>query len=408
MTRGPVVGVLCLTASLGAAQDWPQWRGPNRDGVAVGFQAHAGWPRALRRMWQVAAGAGHASPVESDGRVYVFSREGDDEVLVARDLALGREIWRQSQPAPYSVHPAATEHGKGPKATPVAVDGRVFTLGISGTLSAVDAATGRLAWRKEFSKEFRATSPDYGAAASPAVDAGLVLVPVGGRDEGAFAAFDATTGAVRWMTRGDGPAYASPVVATLAGARQIVTQTQSRVVGLAAASGERLWEIPFATAYDQNAVTPVVDGDLVIYSGLEKGVAAVKIVRSGGGFAAQPAWHNTDVSSYLSSPVSSGGRLYGFSHRNKGQFFALDAASGRTLWLSEGRQGESASVVVCGGDVLFLTTEGRLFVVRADAASFSPVATYTVAETPVWAHPALVGSALVVKDSASLVLWRLE
>src|SRR6185436_5736372 len=118
--------------------------------------------------------------------------------------------------------------------------------------------------------------------------------------------------------------------ATLAGARQIVTQTQSRVVGLSAASGERLWEIPFATAYDQNAVTPVVDGDLVIYSGLEKGVVAVKIVRSGGGFAAQPAWHNTDVSSYLSSPVASGGRLHGFSHRNKGQFFALDAASGRT------------------------------------------------------------------------------
>lgn len=408
MTRGSAAGLLCLCASLAAAQDWPQWRGPNRDGVAAGFEAPAAWPRALRRVWQVSAGSGHSSPIVAAGRVYLFLREGDEEVLVARDLASGREIWHQGYPVPYSMNLAATAHGKGPKSTPVVSGGRVYTLGISGILSCFDSAGGRLVWRKEFSKEFRATSPDYGAAASPAVDAGLLLAPVGGRDDGAFTAFDADTGAVRWTTRGDGPAYASPVVATLAGTRQVVTQTQSHVVGIAAASGERLWEIPFATPYDQNAVTPVVDGDLVIYSGLEKGVDAVRIARAGGGFAAQPAWHNSDVSSYLASPVSAGGRLYGFSHRNKGQFFALDPRNGRTLWLSQGRQGESATAAAAGEQVLFLTTEGRLYVVRADAASFAPVASYTVAESPIWAQPALAGRALVVKDALSLALWRLE
>lgn len=406
--RRRLAALLWLAASSGAAQDWPQWRGPNRDGIATGFSAPAAWPSALRKGWQVSAGSGHSSPVVAGGRVYLFYREGDAEAVSALDLASGREMWRQSYPAPYSINPAAFAHGKGPKSTPVVLGGRLYTFGIGGILSSFDAATGRLVWRKEFSREFRASSPLYGAASSPALDAGLLLAHVGGHDEGALTAFDAGSGAVRWSSKGDGPAYASPVIATLAGTRQVVTQTQSHVVGLAAASGERLWAIPFTTEYDQNAVTPVVDGDVVIYSGLDKGVQAVRIVRSGDGFSAQPTWHNTEVSLYLSSPVLTGGRLYGISQRKKGQFFALDARDGRTLWLSEGRQGESATVVAAGQHLLFLTTEGRLVVVRADAASFAPVVTYTVAESPTWAQPALTGRALLVKDALHLALWRLE
>lgn len=408
MKRRVAAGLFWLAAASVAAQDWPQWRGPSRDGVATGFSAPAAWPGALRKVWQVSAGAGHSSPVVVGERVYLFHRQGDEEVVSALDLGSGREIWRHGYPAPYSVNSAAFAHGKGPRSTPVVDGGHVYTIGVGGILSCLDAASGRLVWRKDFAKEFRASSPLYGTSVSPAVDGGLLLVHVGGHDDGAFMALDAGSGAVRWSAKGDGPAYTSPVIATLAGTRQVVTQTQSHVVGLAAASGERLWAIPFTTDYDQNAVTPVVDGDLVIYSGLDKGVQAARIVRSANAWSAQPAWHNTEVSLYLSSPVLAGGRLYGISHRQKGQFFALDPRSGRTLWLSEGRQGESAAVVALGRHLLLLTTEGRLVVAPADAASFKPVVTYKVADSPTWAHPALTGRGLLVKDALNLALWRLE
>jgi outer membrane protein assembly factor BamB len=171
----------------------------------------------------------------------VFAREDEEEVLQSLDLATGRRLWRQAYPAPYTMNPAATSHGKGPKSTPAVAGGRVFTFGISGILSAFDAATGRLAWRKEFSAQYGETSPLYGAAQSPVVDGDRVIVHVGGPGRGALTAFDAATGAVRWAWTGDGPAYASPVVATLAGARQVVTFTESFLVGVSADRGELLW-----------------------------------------------------------------------------------------------------------------------------------------------------------------------
>jgi outer membrane protein assembly factor BamB len=406
LSRAPLL--LALVAGPAASQDWPQWRGPARDGRAPGFVAPKAWPAAPRKQWQVPVGKGHASPIVAAGRAYLFAREGEQEVVSAFDLADGRTLWRHAYPAPYTVNPAASGHGPGPKSTPVLHDGRLYAFGIGGVLSSLEAATGRLVWRKDFAGEYRETSPLYGAALSPAVEAGLLLAHVGGHDAGAFTAFDAATGAVRWAARGEGPAYASPVVATLAGARQVVTQTRTHVVGLSASDGRRLWQVPFTTEYDQNAVTPVVDADVVIYSGLDKGVLALRIVRGSGGLAAEPLWDTAEVSLYMSSPVLAGGRLFGLSHKKKGQYFCLDAASGRTLWLSEGRQGENASLVVAGDHVLLFSTEGRLVVTRRDAAAFAALASYTLAEGEAWAHPAPAGPALLVKDAGSLTLWRFE
>jgi len=399
---------LLLLALPAAAQEWPQWRGPARDGTVPGFVAPKAWPAVLPKAWQVAAGAGHASPIVAGGRAYLFTREGEEEVLAAYDLPSGRRLWRQGNAAPYSLNMAAFSHGKGPKSTPVLHDGRLYTLGIGGVLSCVEAAGGRLLWRKEFAREFRQTSPLYGAAMSPVVDGGLLLAHVGGHDDGAFTAFDAASGAVRWTAKGEGPGYASPVIASLAGTRQVVTQTQTNLQGLSVASGERLWQIPFTTEYDQNAVTPVIDGDVVIYSGLDKGVHAVRIVKRADGYAPGFAWENTEVSLYLSSPVLSGGRLYGLSHRRKGQFFCLDARTGRTLWLSDGRQGESAALLVAGDHLLLFSTEGRLTVIERGAARFTPLATYTLTDGEAWAHPALAGGLFLVKGADSLTLWRLS
>jgi len=397
--------VLLLAAPL-AAQDWPQWRGPGRDGIAS-LPRPAAWPRSLKLAWKTVVGEGHSSPVVAGDHVYAFARQGEREELLSLDLATGRVLWRQGEPVPYTMNPAAMGHGKGPKSTPTVHDGRVYTLGIGGLLTCRDAGSGRVVWRKDFKGRFRETSPLYGAAQSPLLDGGLLVVHVGG-DEGVLTAFDAATGVVRWEWKGDGPAYASPVAADVSGVRQIVAFTQSRLVGVSAARGELLWQVPFTTEYDQNAVTPVVRGSTVIYSGLGNGVHAVEIVRRGASFAAEPRWSNTEVSAYLSTPVLDGDVLYGLSHRRKGQLFALDARTGRTLWASDGRQGDNASLVAMGDALVAVTTEAEMVVARKDAKAFAPLATYTVAGSPVWAHLAVVPAGFLVKDAASVALWTLR
>jgi outer membrane protein assembly factor BamB len=410
MLRAVIAVLLMLAwavAGGASAQEWPQWRGPGRDGRVPG-SITLSWPRALKPGWKTTIGIGYASPVVAGGRVFTFARQGESEVASALDLGTGKVLWSQSHPAPYTMNPAAAAHGKGPKSTPVVDGGRLYTLGISGILTAFDTANGRVVWRKDFKGEFRDSAPIYGTAMSPAVVDGVLIAHVGGENDGALTAFDTATGRVRWAWKGDGPGYASPVVATIAGVRQVVTQTQKQLVGVSLANGGLLWSLPFTTAYEQNAVTPVISGDVVIYSGLGQGLLAARIVRKGSGWAVEPMWKNEEVSLYMSSPVLEGGRLFGFSHRNKGQFFAVDAATGKTVWLSEGRQGDNAAVLVAGGAVLLLTPAGELLVVRKDAATFAPIATYTVADSATWAHPAVVGKTVLVKDAENVALWRIE
>ncbi|MCA1559641.1 MAG: PQQ-like beta-propeller repeat protein [Acidobacteria bacterium] len=402
-----IAAFFVLTASVAApsAQDWTQWRGPSRDGTAPSFTAPAAWPERPKQVWKVQAGVGHSSPVSADDRVYLHSRVGEQEAVTAYALADGKQIWRQTYDAPYQMNPAATAHGKGPKSTPVYDRNRLYTLGISGVLTAWNAVDGRRLWTKNFKGDYPATSPDFGVAMSPVVTGGVVIVHVGGNGNGAVLALDSGTGAVKWSWKGDGPAYASPVVAPFGGTRHVITQTQRSVVGLSMADGSLLWQLPFSTAYEQNSITPVVIGDLVVYGGLSKPTTAVRIKREASTWKAEQVWQNADTPMYMSSPVVSDGVLFGLTHRNSGQFFGLDARSGKTLWTTRGREGENAALIVAGDYLMAVTTEGELVVARKSAKSFDLVKRYTVAESPIWAHPAPVGRGLVIKDAETLAYW---
>jgi outer membrane protein assembly factor BamB len=346
--------------------------------------------------------------VVAGDRVFVLTREGEDEVLGAYDLKTGSRLWQQRYPAPYQMNSAATSHGPGPKSTPLVSGNEVCAFGISGKLSCHEAATGRLLWRKDFAGQFRATSPLYGSAASPVLVDGMLIAAVGGPDDGALCAFDAATGALKWTMKGDGPGYASPVVATLDGVRQVVTETQTRVVGVDLGKGTLLWSIPFTTAYDQNAVTPLVSGPLVIYSGMGTSLRAVRPARQGGVWKVETVWDAPDLPLYMSSPVLTDNRLVGFTHKKKGQLFALDPATGRVAWTSEGRLGENAALVATGGAMLALLDDAHLIVFDASAAAYAPRATYTVADSPTWAHPVPTVAGLLVKDANTLALWKFD
>jgi outer membrane protein assembly factor BamB len=402
MKRAVVSLVVMMQAALAAqvSRDWPQWRGPRRDGSAA-FSTPAAWPAALSRRWEVVVGAGHSSPVIAGDRAIIHTREGEREVTRALDLKSGKQLWRDDYPAPYTMNPAARAHGPGPKSTPAVADGRVFTFGISGMLSAYDVSTGKLLWRTDPPP----APPEFGTAMSPIVEGSSVIVHLGAQDRGALTAFDVATGKPRWQWTGDGPGYASPVVAQIGGVRQLITQTENAVVGLGAADGQLLWRVPLRTSFDQNSVTPVVLNDVVIFSGLDSGTTAARVVRKGTSLTAEPLWKNTEVSMYMSSPVIVDDMLVGLSHRNRGQFFALDVASGKTLWTTPGREGDNASIVAANHTLVLTTTGGELIVARASRDRFDEVKRYRIAESAVWAHPALSGTTILVKDVERLICW---
>jgi outer membrane protein assembly factor BamB len=402
-----VISVLAMNSFI-FSQDWPQWRGPNRDGVLPSFSSPLSWPAALKLKWKNTVGSGHSSPIVANGKAYLFSRQGENETISCFALDSGKLIWRKDYPAPYEMNFAASAHGKGPKSTPVVPRGRLYTFGISGIISCFDAETGVLVWRKEFSKQFAKTSPLYGVAMSPLVESNMLVAHVGGHTQGALVALDVQTGNTIWSWQGDGPGQSSPVVAEFFGTKQIVTQTQNYCVGIAAVTGHLLWRMPFTTDYDQNIVTPVVYKDMVIFSGLDKGTMAVKVIKQGDTWSTKEVWRTPEISMYMNSPVLSGELLFGLSHQRRGQFFSVDARTGATLWKSEGRQGENAAII-SAGDVLFLlATSGELIVAKSSAKGFEPLAKYTVSDSETWAHPVVLAKQILIKDAEALALWSLE
>ncbi len=409
---------LSVAVAAGAQPDWPGFRGPHRDGRVNGWPAAmgdpGGWPESLEERWRIPVGLGHASPVVQGGAVIVFSREGDEEVLRALRPATGEQIWRASYPAPYTMNPAAVGHGPGPKATPDVAAGRIFTLGISGILAAWDAGDGSLLWRRPPDPRFGgADSPLFGAGSSPgASPAGdVVLVHLGGPDNGTFAVLAAATGETVWELAGDGPAYVSPTVVEVAGSPVIPTMTEERIVLLAPADGRVLWEMPFTTPYDQNIVNPVVlpDGEVVIFAGLGSPTFAVRFREApDGALSGETVWEAGESPFYMSNPVLAGDRLIGFSERNSGQFVAMDPGTGADIWRSPPRRGENAALLVAGSTVLALTDQAELLVLDPAAAAFAPLRRYEVAPSPTWAHPVPLGDGLLIKDETHLTRWNLR
>jgi outer membrane protein assembly factor BamB len=400
--------LLLLLGAAASGEEWPQWRGPNRDGTLSSADAPASWPEHLQIGWKVTVGEGHASPILAGGRIFVFTRQQGKEIASSIDAASGKVLWQESYPAPYTMNPAAERHGEGPKSTPLFQDGKLFTLGISGILTCWDGATGTVRWRNEFSKQYRQTSPLFGTAMSPVVDGGLLIAHVGGNDDGALTAFDAGSGEVKWQWKGDGPAYASPIVAEFSGTRQVITETQNNIVSVSASNGQLLWKIPFTTEYLQNIPSPLLYHDMVILSGLEKGLFAVRPAAKGGKWSVETVWRNADIAMYMSSPVLEGDLIFGFSHYKKGQFFCVDARTGATKWTGPPRQGDNAAAMISGGHLILLRDDAQLIIAKANGAGFQALRNYTVADSPTWAHPLVLRDGVVIKDATKLAYWSVN
>jgi outer membrane protein assembly factor BamB len=391
-----------------AATDVTQWRGANRDGVVTGFTAPATWPEQLTQRWKVEVGLGYATPIVVGNRVYVFSRQGEDEVMSGIDAASGKVLWRTAYPASFEMSSAAKAHGPGPKSTPVFFNGRLYAIGMTGAVTAYDAATGKQLWQKPGSMPL----PMYTSHAfSPIVDRGLVIFHVGGHDKGALTAFDLNTGAVRWSWDGDGPGYGSPIIADFDGVRQIITITQVKLVGVDAATGALLWERPFASSNFTNSITPVRFGQSVIVWNNIGPMRAITIARRNDKWMTEDAWESADPPNRLSNTVLDGDVMFGLTSRNMGQYYAVDVKTGKTLWSSEGRQAANVALARAGDIVFSLENDGELVIFRASRTGFEPIKRYRVAPEEMystWAQPAISGNRIFVKDASTLALWTLN
>jgi len=389
------------TAAQRSPQDYPQWRGLNRDGAASAFAEPASWPETLTRRWKVDVGEGYATPLVVADAVYVFTRRNGTEVMTALEAKTGRERWHTNYPAPYAPATPAAAHGVGPKATPLFHNGRLYSLGITGIVSAFDAATGKLAWQTPSAREH----PSYGTAVSPVGDENLVVVHPG--NHGPLTAFDANSGAVKWAGTDRG-AYASPIIVQLGGIRQVVTMTQGSVLGVALSDGTRLWEYPWLSRSTPSAITPILYQETLIVSSQAMGVAALKPTRRADKWVVDVVWETKDVSLFLSNPVVVGDTLFGLSEKARGQFFALDAKSGTVLWLGRPRQASNTAIVKAGDLLLLLNDDAELIVARSSKNGFEPLKRYIVADSATWAQPAVSGNRFFIKDVTSLSLWTLN
>jgi outer membrane protein assembly factor BamB len=404
--------LLLLLNDMAAAQEWTQWRGPNRDGVVTDFSTPDVWPAKLVRKWTANLGGGHSSPVFSQTSVYVHSRQNQQEVVSCLNLQTGKILWRTSYevPSTKNVRDAATE-GEGPYSTPILYQGRLFTLGVSAILSCFDATSGQLRWRRDFSKQVISTNRFCGTAMSPVINGRLIFVQVGDDQQGEVVALDNETGRQEWRCSLGSPGYASPVIARLEGILQLITLTDQTVVGIAVDTGKRLWSFPFESdksGCSQNVITPILDSNLIILSAQARGILAIRPVREQNKWTIKQIWHNRDIFTHLSTPVLDQGFLYGFSPLRKGQFFCLNARTGEIMWTSNGREGDQAIVLSLGKVLTFVTTDARMIVAQKSEKSYETIAQYIVADSAVWASPIFVGKQILIKDTSTLALWSLE
>jgi outer membrane protein assembly factor BamB len=402
------LATLLAPAALDAA-DWPRWRGPGNDGaVPAGAPVPKSLPAEPKVLWKIPVGDGFSSPVVAAGKVFHLDNQQGKEVVHALDAATGKELW--SAPLDEAFKDGQT--AAGPRCSPVVDGDRVYVQSCKGELQCLDAATGKAAWHVNYVKDFGATfigekgsatgASRHGNNGAPLVDGDRLLACVGGPDAGVVC-FDKKTGKPVWNSQSDVPGYTGPVVATIAGVKQVIAFTAEGVVGLDAAKGGLLWRVPVKTSFGRHVTTPVVAGDMVVVSSHQAGLLGIKVTKEGGAVKAETAWTSKEAVINFACPVAVGNFLYGVGPARN--LVCVDVRSGKTAWSQKGIFGPAdrayGGLIVAGENLLVLTDGGQLLLVAADPAQFKEVARAQVCGQN-WCNPAYADGRLYVRDNQEL------
>lgn len=397
---------LALLLVLIGAADWPQFLGPARDGTSAETGLARSWPATGPPVvWEKKVGAGWSGPVVADGRLILFHRLGDKEVVECLDAATGKEHWRHEYPATYRDD---FNFDEGPRATPLSAGGRVYTLGAAGDLLCLDLKTGRRVWTRNVNDDYQVRKGFFGVGTSPLLEDGLLLVNVGGKGAGVVA-FAADTGKEVWKATDDAASYSSPVAATLHGKRQVIFFTREGVLSLAPRTGEVLFRVPRRARINSsvNAAVPLVVGDLLFVSASYNVGAALFRVRPDG--PPHEVWKADEVlSNHYNTSVHHGGYLYGIDGRQEygPRLRCVELKTGKVRWTRD--KFGCAVFIVADGHLLGLTEHGDLVLIEATPEAYREKARATVLAKGCRAHVALADGRLYGRDGTKLVCWRLK
>jgi outer membrane protein assembly factor BamB len=381
--------------------DYPQFLGPNRDATVRGIALARDWEGSPpREVWRREVGAGWSSFAVRDGMAVTQEQRGPHEMVVAYDLATGDVLWAHSDPERFE----KTIGGIGPRATPTISDGRVYTLGATGLLNALELATGEKIWSRNILEDAGASSPDWGKSCSPLVVDGLVVVSAGGPDGKSLLAYDIETGQLAWGGGRDASGYSSPLIATLSGVRQIVIFNKGSVSAHDPANGDELWSFPWPEMQPNVAQPLPLPGDrLLVSSGY--GVGS-KLLEIGGdaqaGLEVDVVWESPRLKAKFTTVVHHEGTVYGL---DDGVLVALDPETGERRW-KRGRYGHGQVLLV--GDLLVVQTEdGEIVLVEANPNRHVELGRIEVVDGRAWNTPALVGPYLLVRNDREAVCLEL-
>ncbi len=395
-----LVAALGLVALPAAAAEWPQWGGPDRDFRIADPGLAADWPAGLEPLWSRPLGEGYAGIAAAGGRLYTQYGKGEEEVVVALSAADGAELWahRHAAPRPEGMR---LNYGEGPHATPLVSDGRVFAVGTTGQLVALDAESGRLLWRRDLWGEYGGYRLRRGYGASPLAWGETVIVPVGGEGPGVVA-FARDDGRVVWQSPPFDPAQSSPIVIEVEGEPQLVLFIQDEVVAVDPDDGSLVWRHPHKAFGPYNITTPLwADGTLFVTSSYGGGSRLLRPSAD----AVEELWHSKKMGIQFTNALRIAGRIYGSTGRSSVMLAALDAGSGELLWRD--RAVGRANYLRVGERVLALEADGRLLLLELDERGVEIVAETRLLDSQSWTTPTLVGGTLYVRDRERILAVEL-
>ena len=398
--------------SIVDASDWPQWRGPDKDGISreTGLlkEWHDGGPQVL---WRVSLGEGFSGISVVGGRVYTMFSKGDDEFVVCLNASNGEEIWRFRSDSNY----IESMGGNGPRATPT-IDGEyLYTVTAQGKLYALNMSDGAEVWSHDLQAEFGSKMPRWGICTSPLVEGSLLLVEVGGKDGKSIVAFDKTNGDVVWSSHTDILGYSSPIAVTIGGIRQLIVFTGTQLVSVSPENGQLYWTFPWQTEYDVNAATPVFipPDKIFISSGYGKGAAVVQVrvvaapessaeendaEKNGVEISVVEIWKNEKMKNHFATSVLHGNYLYGFDNAI---LKCIDANTGSEKWKTRGYG--KGTLMLADDHLIILSDRGKLGLAEATPSVYNEVASAEVLNGLCWTVPTLANGRLYARNEKEMV-----
>jgi outer membrane protein assembly factor BamB len=391
----------CLVM-MATAADWPQWRGPQRDGISRETGLLDAWPSGgPRQIWQTKGlGQGYAGIAIAQGRLFTQGQRPEGQFVLALDIATGKKLWETPTGPAY-----AQDRGAGPRGTPTLDGDRLYAMAGEGTLVSLDAQTGKVIWKMNVADKFGGQVPHWGYSESPLVDGSNLIVTPGGPGA-AVVALNKKTGDVVWKSQSDPAAYSSAVIGEVGGIRQIIAVTADAVLGLRANNGALLWKYEKASNKVANIATPIFqNGSVFLSSDYGTGCALLKLTAQGDAVNASEVYFSKEMQNHYSTSVAVDGSVYGFSNAI---LTAMNLQTGQVAWRD--RSVGKGSVAYADGKLYLLSEDGVVGLAEATPAAYKEKSRFQIprGDFPTWTPPVISGGRLYLREQDNLYSFDIK